>query len=68
MSNWFEDWGWIVWISVGAICFWICQAMEGDDGLRPMAVVGACGLGPLMIIPLGVMTWRRHSTDTQGGK
>ena len=52
-SGWFGDWGWIVWILVGGLGYFVCS-LFGDDlsdpNVSPMAVVGSCALGPIMLL------------------
>ena len=56
-NEWFESWGWIAWIFIGAIGYEICLAITGDkEPTRPFAVVGACVLGPLMLIPIWLLS------------
>jgi len=50
MDGWFEEWGWMFWIFIGFVCYEILTIRANDKKTSPLAVAGACVIGPLMLI------------------
>jgi hypothetical protein len=57
MPVWFTDWGWMVWILIGFVCYEVLTIRANDRKVSPLAVIGASALGPLMIVVM-CLSWK----------